>query len=247
MKVLVTGGSSEISKAIIQSRIDRGDEVFFTSSNEESFEETTDFFSKKATGILFDLADPSASLPNLKKHFVNLDGIILSAFTKQRSLKPFQDFVFEDFQKFVRLNVEGNAWLIHQFLPGMIERKFGRLVLVSSLSAASGTSRYPAYCTAKAALEGLFLNLAVDGGEFGVFANIVRPGVIATKRNEKLWKRTGYDEKIKEIVPARMIGKPEHIAKAVDLALERDSYLNGAILPVGGGLPSIRSAGLLST
>lgn len=247
MKVLITGGGSEISRAMIERRLALGDEVVFTSSSQESLKDTLEYFSGKAKGLIFDLADPEASVATLAPHVAGLEALVLCAFTKQAALKPFQDFSFDEFKKFTRTNIEGCAWLLHQVLPGMIQRKFGRLVYISSLSAASGTSRYPAYCTAKAALEGLFLNLAVDAAEFGVFSNIIRPGVIATGRNEKLWKRTGYDKKIEEIIPARMIGKPIHIAQVLDLALERDSYLNGAILPVGGGLPSLRTAGLFSS
>lgn len=247
MKILVTGGGSEISRSMIERRLALGDEVVFTSSSQESLDETRAYFSGKAEGLLFDLENPEKSLQVLAAKTQDFQALVLCAFTKQKALKPFQDFTFEDFIKFTRTNIEGNAWLVHQLLPGMVERKFGRLVYISSLSAASGTSRYPAYCTAKAALEGLFLNLAVDYAEFGVFSNIIRPGVIATKRNEKLWKRTGYDEKIKAIIPTCTIGKPLHIAQALDLALESDSYLNGAILPVGGGLPSLRSAGLFSS
>jgi 3-oxoacyl-[acyl-carrier protein] reductase len=245
MKVLVTGGSSEISRSIINRRIKLGDEVFFTATTEESLAETQTLFLGKAQGLVFDFAAPTRN-EAVFTAASGFDAVVLSAFTKQRALKPFQDFTFEEFQIFLRNNIEGNAWLIHRLFPGMIERKFGRLVFISSLSAASGTSRYPAYCTAKAALEGLFLNLAVDGSEHGVFSNIIRPGLIATKRNEKLWKRTGYDEIMKEVIPSKTIGKPVHVAQAVDLALERDSYLTGAIIPVGGGLPFVRTSALLS-
>lgn len=246
MKVLVTGGSSDISRAVIVRRLALGDEVVFTSSTPESLAETTAHFAGKAAGMLFRLADPEAS----ESEFVRaassgFDAVVFCAAEKQPSLKPFADFGFPAFRDYLRANVEGNAWLAHRVLPGMVERKFGRLVFISSLSAAIGTSRYPAYCTAKSAIEGLFLNLAVDYGEHGILSNVVRPGVIATKRNDKLWKRTGYDKRVQELIPVREIGKPDQVASVVDLALERDSYLNGAVIPVGGGMPSMRSAGLL--
>jgi 3-oxoacyl-[acyl-carrier protein] reductase len=254
MRVLVTGGSSEISKAIVARRLEKGDEVLITASSEKSLESTLAHYADSShgysvKGFVFDLADPESQAEAVDRAVGNkgLDAIVLSAFAKQPALKPFVDFKYEEYRDYLRANIEGNAWLVHRFLPGMIERGFGRLVFVSSVSAATGTSRYPAYCTAKSAVEGLFLNLAVDCGEHGVLANIVRPGVIATKRNEKLWRRTGYDKRIAEIVPAGAIGKPEHVAQVVDLALERDSYVNGAILPVSGGLPLLRSGALFKS
>lgn len=246
MKVLITGGSSDISRAIIQRRIDLGNEVFFTSHSQEAIEETQAFFAGKAEGILFDLSEPTANAAAFKKLESCLDALVLCACSKQKAIKPFHDFSFPEFQVFTRMNLEGNAWLLHQLIPGMVKRKFGRLVFISSLSAAAGTSRYPAYCTAKAAIEGLFLNLAVDYAEYGVYSNIVRPGVIATSRNAKRWERTGYAEKIKTLIPACEIGTANQVASAVDLVLERDSYMNGAVIPVGGGLPLLRTAGLLT-
>lgn len=246
MRLLITGGSSEISKAIIARRIDAGDSVAFTASNPESLAETERHFGGRAKGFVFRLADPDAAEEALRLAAgPGFDAAVFCAAEKQPALKPFADFAFPVFRDYLRANIEGNAWLAHRLLPGMAERRFGRLVFISSVSAAIGSSRYPAYCTAKAAIEGLFLNLAVDYGEFNVHSNVIRPGVIATTRNEKLWKRTGYDRVIRELIPTREIGKPAHVAQAVDLALEAESYLNGAVIPVAGGLPSMRSAGLL--
>jgi 3-oxoacyl-[acyl-carrier protein] reductase len=127
----------------------------------------------------------------------------------------------------------------------MVERKFGRVVFVSSLSVAQGTSRFPYYCAAKSALEGLFINLGVDYGEHNVFFNIVRPGIIATERTKRFWKRSHYLKTLEKVIPVMKLGQAPQVAEALDPLLSPTGYMNGSTITVSGGLPMLRSAGLL--
>ena len=247
MRVWITGGSSEIGKAIAKSRISKGDQVVITASSAESLAETLAEYKKenlKVTGVIFSLENPSGS--DLSKELANgIDALVLNAATRNIKLRKLDEWKEEELQKYLKMNIEGNLWLIRQVLEKMKQNKFGRMVFISSLSVAQGTSRFPLYCLTKAAIEGLFLNLAVDYGEDNIFCNIVRPGIIATERTKKYWKRSHYLEKAQKIIPSMTLGKAEQVAEAVDPLLSPTGYINGAILPVSGGLPMMRSAGLL--
>ena len=126
----------------------------------------------------------------------------------------------------------------------MMEQKLGRLVLISSMSVL-GSSRYPLYGTCKSALEGMFVNLAVDYGEFNITSNILRPGFIATKRTERFWKRSDYMKKVGELIPLKRLGTGDDIAEALAPMLAKNCYMNGATVNCGGGLPAIRMDGLM--
>jgi len=114
------------------------------------------------------LANPQHTAQNELNSF---DALILNAASRTVKLRKFDEWNEEDGAKYLRSDIDGNLWMLRQVLPGMRKRKFGRMVFISSLSAAQGTSRFPYYCLAKSAIEGLFLNLAVDYGEDNIFCN----------------------------------------------------------------------------
>lgn len=248
MKVLITGGSSEIGLALAKARAAKGDEVWVTSSSSASLEETLAEYVKekiKVQGVVFDLAKPDTSPGETQRLLEKIDALVLNAASRTVKLRRFTEWDEADGAAYLRANIDGNLWLLQRAIPGMVERKFGRLVFISSLTAMQGTSRFAYYCAAKAAVEGLFLNLAVDYAESGVFANIVRPGIIATERTKRFWKRSHYLERMTEIIPAGALGQPAQVAEAIEPLLSATGYMNGAIVPVGGGLPLLRSAGVL--
>lgn len=249
MRILITGGSSDIGRAIIKRRLQQGDEVVTTASSAASLAETlADFANEglKVEGFVFDLNQPQQSSGDLQKILSQgLDGLILNAFTRQPKLRLFHEMKEEEFASFFTANTLGQIWLVRAVLPHLLEKKKGRLILISSLIAQSGSSRYSAYAAAKGALESLFLNLAVDYGAEGVLSSIIRPGIIATERNRRYRKIEGYTEKLSSMIPQGKIGEPEQIAEALDPFLSANSYLNGSILEVSGGFPKFRSGGAL--
>lgn len=249
MRILITGGSSEIGQAIVKRRLEGGDQVFITTSSQESLDKTKQEFADQGLsidGFVFDLNEPSKCSSELQKVLASgLDALILNAATRQPKLRLFHEMKEEDFSSFFSANTLGQIWLLRAVLPKMLEQKSGRLILISSLIAQSGSSRYSAYAAAKGAMESLFLNLAVDYGSEGVLSSIIRPGIIATSRNRRYMKIPGYVEKLSSMIPQGKIGQPQQIAEALDPFLSANSYLNGSILEVSGGFPKFRSDGAL--
>lgn len=251
MKICITGGGSDIARAIALRRLKMGDEIVITCSSEETLEKSLAFFREighaTVSGFVHKLETPETSdealSPFLKQ---GIDALILNAATPVKNLKPFHELDPHNFKTQVDANVYGNVWLLRKVLPPMIENKFGRLIFISSLSATQGTSRYSAYCLAKSGMEGLFLNLAVDYGHLGITSAIIRPGLIATGRNKKFWSRTHYAEKMEAIIPQASLGTPESVAEAMDPLLSKNTYMNGSIVTVSGGLPMLSSKGVLS-
>lgn len=248
MKILVTGGRSEIGQAIAKKRRARGDDVVVTAGSEATLEECTKIY--QGTGIksvFFDLEKPDSGSDELKKLIAaGFDGVVLNAAPATRMLKRLHEFSQDEVRASLEGLAMGNVWVLRHVLEGMMQRKFGRLVLISSM-AVYGIGRYPAYCLGKGGMEGLFMNLAVDYGEFNVTSNIVRPGVIATKRTERFWKRADYAQAVGGLIPMARLGQPDEVAEAVEPLLAEKCYLNAAALNCAGGSPAVRLDNALKT
>lgn len=250
MNLLITGGSSDLAKAIIKRRVSQGDQIIITSSSAESLANTIADYAKdhiSVKGIVYDFANPESSENDINELLQTpIDGLILNAFTRVSQLRKLHALPYSAIRTYLDQNLHGNIWLLHKLLPAMLVQKFGRIILVSSLSAITGTSRYPIYCTAKAALEGLITNLAVDYSAKNILSNVIRVGLIKTSRTEQFWSKADYQEKIAKIIPQACMGEPDQIAEAVDPLLSKTSFITGSVITVSGGLPLMSSTGLLS-
>jgi 3-oxoacyl-[acyl-carrier protein] reductase len=133
----------------------------------------------------------------------------------------------------LQTNVEGTIRVIRRAVRGMMRKKWGRIVLISSAAATAGASWGSVYAATKAAQIGLGRSLARELGPFGVTVNVVLPGLIAT---DLTIGRTGWLIAATD-GPLRRIGQPEEVAAVVRfLASEDASYVTGALIPVDGGL-----------
>ena len=131
-------------------------------------------------------------------------------------------------------NLSGYFRTTRACLPGMIERRWGRIVSLSSVAGLGGTGRSVAYATAKAALIGFTKSLAREVAPHGITVNAVAPGFIATPMTST-WP-ADRRARVAEETPVRREGTPEDIAHAIAyLASEEASFVTGQILSPNGG------------
>jgi 3-oxoacyl-[acyl-carrier protein] reductase len=241
MRLLLTGGSSDIAFAIAKRRHALGDEIVFTASSAASLAAALTRYADAgipARGFVFDFARAADAEEAVASELAaGIDAVVFNAFGRVPRTARLHEIDLSAAKQFFRENVEANLWLVHRVLPSMLERGFGRLVLVSSLSAVTGTSRYGVYCAAKGALEALFRNIAVDYGSNGILANVVQLGLFKTSRTALFWKRSEYVTAVSSMIPQGTMGEPDQAAEALDPLLSRTSYVNGTTLVVAGGLP----------
>lgn len=225
MKVLITGHSSLLAQSIAASRLERGDEVFMTSRN--SIEEVD----KRITVLPFDLGAPEFS----KLIAQNFDALILSAMTATPTLKTFHKIDMDgENLDFLRNNIEGNIKLLQAILPHMIEKKFGRIVYISSMIAAHPMAGYSIYGAIKAAMESTIQSIAFEYGKYNITANTIRPGIIATERNRKF--REKHLDQMTKNISLKNIALPSQIVEAIHPLLSMNCYIQGAKIDVSGGL-----------
>ena len=118
-------------------------------------------------------------------------------------------------------------------MPSMINKKWGRIINISSMWGEEGGSCEVHYSASKAAVIGFTKALAKELGPSGITVNCVSPGVIDTQMNEHL-----SDEDMKELceeTPAGRIGRAEEVANAVVYLAEDTGFITGVVLPVNGG------------
>ncbi len=154
----------------------------------------------------------------------------------ERDRRPFLEIEPADFARLVDTDLSAGHALIHQLVPGMIARGWGRLILLSSIAADLAAPGASSYIAAKAGLAALARALAAEFGAKGITANALSPGFFATETNAALIASSA-GEKLRLRCPARRWAEPWEIAgAAVFLASPAAGYVNGHTLTVDGGV-----------
>lgn len=232
---VITGGSRGIGQAMVRRFAAEGWRVLFTYLQSEDraralCEETG------AAAVRCDVrqeADLASLLAQARRLFpAGPDALICSAGIAWTGL--LQDMTAAAWDEVFSVNVRGAFLATRAFLPGMISRKSGAILYVSSMWGQAGASCEAAYSASKAALIGLTKALAKETGPSGVRVNCLCPGVIQT---DMLRGYTGQDlEALREETPLGRLGTPEDVARsALFLCGEDAAFITGQILGVNGG------------
>jgi 2-hydroxycyclohexanecarboxyl-CoA dehydrogenase len=139
----------------------------------------------------------------------------------------------------IEVNFKGCLRMTHAVLPGMIERRFGRIVNIGSDAGRVGSSHESVYAGAKGGVIAFTKTIAREAARSGVSANVVCPGPTRTALLEGMAEQGGEKlvSSLERAVPMRRLGEPEDVAAAVAfLASERAGYITGQTLSVSGGL-----------
>lgn len=149
---------------------------------------------------------------------------------------PMSELPDRAFEKILSTNILSNHWLVQMVLPGMIERRDGAVIVVSSIGGLRGHSTLGAYCVSKAADLQLVRNLAIENGPHNIRVNAISPGLIRTDFARALWEDSDLLNRRVARDPLRRIGEPEEIAGiAVYLASRAASFTTGQNFVVDGG------------
>jgi 3-oxoacyl-[acyl-carrier protein] reductase len=164
--------------------------------------------------------------------FGRIDVLVCNAGIAQQKL--FTDITAQDWNDMMDVNLKGVFHCCQAVLPGMISRKAGSIVNVSSIWGIVGSSCEVHYSASKAAVIGLTRALAKEVGPSGVRVNCVAPGATATAMTAGLDEATLAE--LKENTPLRAVGTPRDVADAIFfLASERAGHITGQVLGVNGG------------
>jgi NAD(P)-dependent dehydrogenase (short-subunit alcohol dehydrogenase family) len=151
-------------------------------------------------------------------------------------LAPIREFTMKDWDRVLDVDLTAAFHLVRLLLPGMIERRRGAIVNISSIAGWLGDAnegREAPYASAKAALFSLTRSIAFEGGPYGVRCNAIAPGLIWTKFVAR------YQDQFKteiERTPLRRFGQPEEVAELVAfLGSDRSAFITGEAINISGG------------
>ena len=231
---VVTGGSRGIGAAISKELKAQGYEVAATyAGNDEKAKAFTE-----ETGIKtykWNVADYESSKAGLAKVEADLgpiDVVVANAGITRDA--PFHKMTPEQWQEVIDTNLTGVFNTVHPIWPGMRERGFGRVIVISSINGQKGQFAQVNYAATKAGDLGIIKSLAQEGARAGITANAICPGYIATEMV------MAVPEKVREAIisqiPAGRLGEPEEIARCVAfLASDDAQFINGSTISANGG------------
>ena len=232
--VLITGGSRGIGKAMVELFAKNGYNVAFTYKNSKS--EALEL--EKNTGALAIKANSESeeeiaeAIKSAAAKNGDIDVLINNAAVSSVSL--ITDVTLEEWNRIMNTSVTGAFLYSKGVLPKMINKKYGRIINITSMWGIVGASCEVHYSTAKAALIGFTKALAKEVGPSGITVNAIAPGVVRTDMNSAF-----SDEDIKALsdeTPLGRIAEPEEIAKAaLYLASDDASFITGDVMNISGG------------
>ena len=231
---LVTGGSRGIGAAISVALRDAGYKVAATyAGNDEAAATFT-----QQTGIKtfkWNVADYDACAAGIEKVEADLgpiDVLVNNAGITRDA--PFHKMTKEQWSQVIDTNLTGVFNMTHPEWPGMRERKFGRIITISSINGQKGQFAQVNYAASKAGDLGITKSLAQEGARYGITANAICPGYIATDMV------MAVPEKVRDgiiaQIPTGRLGEPEEIARCVVfLASDDAAFINGSTITANGG------------
>jgi 3-oxoacyl-[acyl-carrier protein] reductase len=237
---LVTGATGGIGGAIAAALHAQGASLAISGTRADKLQEMAQAFGDKACTLPCDLADGEAVealVPAAEEALGGrLDILVANAgITRDNLLVQLRD---EDWAQVMDINLTATFRLCRAAVRGMMRRRFGRIVGITSVVGITGNPGQANYTAAKAGMIGMMKSLAQEYAKRGVTANCVAPGFIATPMTDKLNDK--QREAILSRVPAGRLGSPQDIGAAVVyLASDEAAYVTGQTLHVNGGMAMI--------
>ena len=236
---LITGASGPIGGAIAGALHLQGATVAVSGTRREALDRLAVRLGERVHVLPCNLADVAESetlVPRAEVAMGRLDVLVANAgVVRDNLLVQLRD---QDWEQVIGVNLSATFRLARAAVRGMMRRRFGRIIAITSVVGTTGNPGQANYVAAKAGITGLMKAIAQEYAKRGITANCVSPGFILTPMTEKL------DDKQRETilakVPSGRAGTAEEVAAAVAfLASNEAAYVTGQTLHVNGGMAMI--------
>ena len=235
-KALITGASGGIGKELARVLVEYDAEVCISGRNVEELNELKESLGDKCHIVPCDLSNKneiSELVSKSEEVLGQIDILVNNAgITKDNIFLRMSDQEWEDV---LNINLNSTFNILKLITKGMVKRKYGRIINISSVVGATGGAGQVNYAASKAGLIGLTKSLSQELATRNITVNCIAPGFIETPMTEKL------DNNRKDIIinsiPANGIGTPKDLSSAVIfLASQESSYITGQTIHINGGL-----------
>ncbi|HWP26431.1 MAG TPA: 3-oxoacyl-[acyl-carrier-protein] reductase [Xanthobacteraceae bacterium] len=236
---LVTGASGGIGGAIARALHAQGATVAISGTRREALDALASELKERVHVLPCDLADKDAVealVPRAEETMQKLDILVANAgVNRDNLLVALRD---EDWEQVININLTATFRLTRAAVKGMMRRRFGRIIGITSVVGVTGNAGQSNYTASKAGMIGMLKSVAAEYAKRGVTANCVAPGFIATPMTDRLNEK--QREAILARVPAGRLGSGADVAAAVVyLASDEAAYVTGQTLHVNGGMAMV--------
>jgi 3-oxoacyl-[acyl-carrier protein] reductase len=234
---MLTGASGGIGKAVARALADEGVDLFLTYGRHGDDAEEAGTYARgegrRAVVAPADLADPTAPARLVEQANGELGGVdILVANAGTADIKGWQDIDLEAWNATLAVNLTAPFLLAQQVLPAMVDKRFGRVLFISSIAGLNGGVVGAHYAASKAGLHGLMHHLAPRLAADGVTVNALAPALIG---DTKMFPVDPETATTPVPIPVGRAGRPDEVADMA-IAMLRNGYLTNKVVTLDGGI-----------
>lgn len=238
---LVTGTSRGLGQYFARALAKAGADLAMTSRDSgtlQDFSREIEALGRKTFSAALDVRNHASiqqAVAAIEEHFGKIDILVNNAGCNIR--KPALDVTWDDWNTILDTNLRGSFFVAQAVARGMIERGYGRIINIGSVTSVAGFAGLAPYGASRGGIKQLTMSLADDWGRHGVTVNCLAPGWFKTKQNQVLYENAAWVEYITDRIPVKRPGQPNDLDGAVVfLASESSRYVTGQTLLVDGGI-----------
>ena len=236
---LITGASGGIGMSIVKKMKQCGAKLIISGTRQNVLNDLASELGNDVKTIITDLNNKDDVLNLAKKaesSFGHIDILINNAGITADNL--FLRMKDDEWDQVINVNLSAPMRLTRQVIKGMLKRRYGRVIFISSVVGYSGNAGQSNYAASKSALVGFTKSIALEVASRGITCNLIAPGFISTPMTDKL--SDDQKKNIVENIPVNRLGKVDDISNGcVYLASDEAGFITGTTLHINGGMSMI--------
>ena len=234
MRVLITGSTQGIGKALAKAFVKLGNEVIIHGSNDIDKAERVCAEVGASKAVVCDFSNMK-EVEKLYNMTGAVDCLILNASVQKK--QEWTEVTDETFDMQFTVNVKSTLKLIQAYYPAMKQKHWGRIITIGSVNQHRQHTQLPVYSATKCAVMKFVEVIAKQVAQFGVTVNNVSPGAIATPRNEEIFNDELKRKEVEKVIHIGRFGQADDIVGIVTmLCSDHGSYITGADIVIDGGM-----------
>lgn len=238
---IVTGTSRGLGQYFARALARAGADLVLTSRDRKTlapFEAEISALGRRSVSLDLDVRDHESiqrMVAAAHEAFGRIDILVNNAGCNVR--KPALEVTWDDWNLILDTNLRGSFFVAQAVARHMIERKYGRIINIGSVTSVAGYAGLGPYGASRGGIRQLTMSLADDWGKFGITVNTLAPGWFRTAQNKVMYEDTEWVAYVTERIPLKRPGQPDDLDGAiVFLASEASRYVTGQTLLVDGGI-----------
>ncbi|QNI35227.1 SDR family NAD(P)-dependent oxidoreductase [Edaphobacter albus] len=238
---MVTGTSRGLGQYFARALARAGADLVLTSRDRSAladFEKEITALGRRYCSVALDVCKEESihsAVAEAESTFGRIDILVNNAGMNIR--KPALDVTWDDWNRILDTNLRGAFFVAQAAAKGMIDRGYGRIINIGSVTSVAGYAGLGPYGASRGGIRQLTMSLADDWGPYGVTVNCLAPGWFRTEQNKIMYESKEWVEYLCDRIPVKRPGRPEDLdGSVVFLASEESRYVTGQTLLVDGGI-----------